>query len=143
MLGIGELDRLPPTAYRPSVSADMYARLAAEAATIVKQGHSVIVDAVFAHESERSAIESVAKQAGVSFVGIFLTSDLAIRLQRIRQRSADASDATVAVAEAQEKYDLGKLAWTEIDAGGTQEATAGLCAALLPGPSRRSETSHG
>ena len=52
MLGIGELDRLPPTAYRPSVSADVYARVAAEAATIVKQGHSVIVDAVFAHESE-------------------------------------------------------------------------------------------
>ena len=143
MLGIGELDRLPPTAYRPTVSADVYARVAAEAATIVKQGHSVIVDAVFAHESERSAIESVAKQAGVSFVGIFLTSDLAIRLQRVRQRNADASDATVAVAEAQENYDLGKLAWTQIDAGGTQEATAGLCAALFPGPSRHSETRHG
>jgi uncharacterized protein len=132
MLGVRELDKLPPTAYRPSLTADVYARMASEAATIVRQGHSVIVDAVFARESERSAIESAARQGTVPFVGIFLTADLAIRRQRIEQRGADASDATVAVAEEQERYDLGTLAWTRIDAAGTQEATADLCAALLP-----------
>jgi aminoglycoside phosphotransferase family enzyme/predicted kinase len=143
MLGVGELDRLPSTAYRPDVTADVYARLVAEAATTIRQGHSVIVDAVFARESERSAIESVAREASVPFVGIFLTADLAIRLQRTRQRTADASDATVAVAEEQEKYDLGALAWTRIDAGGTQEATAALCAALLPTSSHRSRKDDG
>jgi aminoglycoside phosphotransferase family enzyme/predicted kinase len=143
MFGVGELDRLPSTAYRPAVTLEVYARLAAEAATIVKQGHSVIVDAVFAHESERSAIESVAGEAPVPFIGIFLTADLSIRRQRIGQRRADASDATVAIAEAQEEYDLGTLAWTRIDAGGTLEATAALCAALLPGSPRLSKKSHG
>jgi predicted kinase len=133
MLGVGEFDRLPSSAYQPAVTADVYARLAGEAAKIARQGHSVIVDAVFARESERSAIESAARQAAVRFIGIFLTADLAIRSQRIGQRSADASDATAAVVEAQERYDLGTLAWTRIDAGGTQEATADLCAALLPG----------
>jgi predicted kinase len=144
MLGVGEFDRLPSSAYQPTVAAEVYARLAAEAAKIVWQGHSVVVDAVFARESERSAIESAARQTGVPFIGIFLTAELAIRSQRIGRRSADASDATVAVAEAQERYDLGTLAWTRIDAGGTQEATADLCAALLPGSSlRRSGTSRG
>jgi uncharacterized protein len=144
MLGTAELKRLQPSAYQPSVTADVYARLAAEAATIVGQGHSVIVDAVFAREAERSAIESAARQAGVPFVGIFLTADLPIRLQRIRQRRGDASDATVAIAEAQEKYDLGVLDWARIDAAGTLRATADLCAALVPCASlRRTEAGHG
>jgi predicted kinase len=87
---------------------------------------------VFARESERSAIDSVAREAGVPFTGIFLTAELALRLQRISRRSGDASDATVAVAEAQEEYDLGRVAWTMVDACGTLEATAELCMALLP-----------
>lgn len=132
MLGAGELERLPPSSYQPAVTADVYAHLAAEAAKIVEQGHSVIVDAVFAHEAERSAVASAARQADVPFVGIFLTADLAIRQQRIRQRSSDASDATVAVAEAQENYELGHLDWAKIDAGGTLQATVDLSAALLP-----------
>ena len=57
MLGTAELNRLPPSAYQPSVTAEVYARLTAEAAKVVGQGHSVIVDAVFAHEAERSAVE--------------------------------------------------------------------------------------
>ena len=144
MLGTAELNRLPPSAYQPSVTAEVYARLTAEAAKVVGQGHSVIVDAVFAHEAERSAVESAARQTGVPFVGIFLTADLPIRLQRIRQRSGDASDATVAIAEAQEKYDLGVLDWARIDAADTLRVTADLCAALLPRTClRRTEAGHG
>jgi predicted kinase len=131
MRGIAELERLPSDAYHPSATAEVYARLAELAATIARQGHSVIVDAVFARESERSAIESAAREAGLPFIGIFLTADLAIRLQRIGRRCADASDATVAVAEAQEGYDLGKLDWIRIDAGGAPGATADLCVAAI------------
>ncbi|MDQ8730090.1 AAA family ATPase [Bradyrhizobium sp. LHD-71] len=137
MLGANELDRLPPSAYEPSVTAQVYAHLVAEAGRIARQGHSVIVDAVFAKEDERSAIEAVSTQAAADFVGIFLTADLEVRLQRIRRRSSDASDATAAVAEAQERYDLASVGWTSVDAGGTPQSTADLCAALLPSTSLR------
>lgn len=144
MLGVPELDRLAPSAYQPSVTAEVYSRLAAEAGQIVRQGHSVIVDAAFAHEAERAAIQSMARQAAVPFVGIFLTADLAIRLQRISQRRGDASDATVAVAEAQEKYDLGIIGWARVDAAGTLQQTADLCSALIPRTCLRSaDASHG
>lgn len=144
MLGVTELEPLPPAAYRPSLNADVYAELAGRAARMIRQGHSVIVDAVFAREAERSAIEETATQAAVPFLGLFLTADLPIRLQRIRQRSGDASDATAAVAAAQEDYDLGTLRWAKVDAGGSREATVEHCRALLPaGSSRASESSHG
>lgn len=144
MLGASELDRLPPSAYERSVTTEVYSRLAAEADKVVRQGHSVIVDAVFAREAERTAIQSMAGQIAVPFVGIFLTADVSVRLQRIRQRSGDASDATVAVAEAQENYDLGHLDWARVDAAGTRQETADRCAALIPWTCRRpAETRHG
>lgn len=132
MLGVAELDRLAPSAYRSDLSAAVYAHLAAEADTIVRQGHSVIVDAVFAQEAERSAIELVAKQAAVPFTGLFLTADLTTRVERIKQRSGDASDATAAVAEAQETYELGSIGWDRVDAAGSLQQTTGLCADRLP-----------
>lgn len=144
MFGVGEFDRLPPAAYRPSVTAEVYVRLAANVAKTVKQGHSVIVDAVFARQSERSAIEAAARQNAVPFIGMFLTADLEVRLHRVGQRSADASDATVAIAEAQERYDLGTLQWNRIDANGTPEATRDRCTACLAGqPICLTVPSHG
>ena len=60
---------------------------------------------------------------GVGFHGLFLDADLATRVQRVGTRSHDASDADAAVARTQAGYDLGKLDWTRIDAGGTPEQT--------------------
>lgn len=131
MLGSDPLERLPASAYRPDVTAGVYARLAVEADTIVRQGHAVIVDAVFAREDERTAIERVARQAQVPFVGLFLTADLAIRLARIAQRTADASDATAEVAREQESYQLDDLGWETVDAAGTLTDVTGRCTVLL------------
>jgi hypothetical protein len=41
----------------------------------------------------------------------------------VDSRGRDASDADTAVARAQEKYDLGALGWTRVDASGTPEET--------------------
>jgi aminoglycoside phosphotransferase family enzyme/predicted kinase len=144
MLGVGELDRLPPSDYEPPVTAEVYSRLTADAGRIARQGHTVIVDAVFAREAERSAIQSAARQAGVPFVGIFLTADVATRRQRINQRTGDASDATAAVVEVQEEDDLGTLDWVRVDAEGTQRETTDLCTAMIPRAClRRLEAGHG
>lgn len=139
MLGVAELERLPSSAYGRAATAKVYAELARQAAALLKHGHSVIIDAVFAREAERSAVEEIATRASIPFVGLFLIADLAIRVQRIGQRSADVSDATVNVAEAQEQYDLGHLTWQRIEAGGTREATRELCSRWLPATCLRPE----
>ncbi len=53
---IKETDRLPESAYRPEVTEKIYETLVQRASRILVQGHSVVVDAVFAHVAERNAI---------------------------------------------------------------------------------------
>ena len=97
------------------------------AARILVQGHSVVVDAVFALETERAAICDAARKLNIRFVGLFLVTDLAIRMSRVSHRERDASDATPEIAEIQEKYDIGEVDWAVIDASGTPEQTLKQC----------------
>jgi predicted kinase len=57
------------------------------------------------------------------FRPVFLTADLATRLDRIASRKRDASDATKAVVSEQEGYDLGRLDWPTVNASGSLEQT--------------------
>jgi aminoglycoside phosphotransferase family enzyme/predicted kinase len=129
--GVGETARLPPRAYEPDVTAQVYASLCDKARRAVAAGHSVIVDAVFAEEAERAMIAAAAVGQSIAFRGLFLTADLAIRLRRVSGRGPDASDADAAVARRQEVYRLGKLDWTGIDASGTPQKTLALARAAL------------
>lgn len=124
---IKETDRLPESAYRPEVSEKIYETLAQRASRILVQDYSVVVDAVFAHEAERTAISEVARKLKVSFSGLFLVADLATRQRRVGHRRADASDATPEIAGLQEKYDIGAIDWTVVDASGTPEQTLTQC----------------
>jgi aminoglycoside phosphotransferase family enzyme/predicted kinase len=131
MFGLGETERLPAEAYQPEVSARLYAALNDKAGRIARAGFSVLVDAVFAKPSERAAIESTAQEAGAKFRGVFLTADLATRLKRIGGRGPDASDVDAAVAERQERYEMGNLNWATIDAAGTPATTLDRVRALV------------
>jgi predicted kinase len=127
-----ETRRLPSSAYQPEVTVQIYRILAQRAGQILAQGHSVVVDAVFACESERNAIRDVARGLHIPFIGLFLTADVAIRMQRVGQRKGDASDATPEIAELQEGYDTGAVDWASVDASGTMEqALQGAEAALI------------
>lgn len=123
LFGIAEIERLPHDAYRPEVTDRIYAVLCERAARIVRAGHSVIVDAVFAKPEERAAIEAVSGKAGATFHGLFLTADLATRLKRIGGRGPDASDADAKVARQQEEFALGAMNWRIVDASGSPEET--------------------
>ena len=127
LFGINETDRLPAAAYQPEVSRQIYLMLEQRAGQILSQGHSVVVDAVFAREDERAATEAIAQTLSVPFIGFFLVTDLATRQRRIGERTADASDATAKIAEFQENYDIGPLRWATIDASGTPEHTFDQC----------------
>ncbi len=126
-----ESEKLPESAYAPEVSARVYAILGDKSRRILTAGHSAIVDAVFAEPHERGALAAVAKAANVSLQGLFLIAGLEIRLGRVDARSRDASDADETVARAQERYDVGRVDWTPIDASGTVEQTLARARAAL------------
>ena len=91
------------------------------------QGHSAIVDGVFARDLERDAFANLARDCKVHLTGLFLVADLATRQARIDGRRGDASDATQEVAALQESYNIGRIGWTTIDASGTQAQTLQSC----------------
>jgi uncharacterized protein len=127
LFGIKEPEHLPDVAYQPEVTARVYEIMMRHAARILSQGHSVVLDAVFANENERAAARAVASDATAGFEGFFLQADLATRQARVGRRKADASDATPEIAALQEQYELGKIDWTSTDASGTPEATLAHC----------------
>jgi len=131
---IKETERLPESAYRPEVTAKIYKTLSQRASRILVQGHSVVVDAVFAQVAERTAISEMARKLNVRFCGLFLAADLATRQRRIGQRNADASDATPEIAGLQEKYDIGAMDWAVVDASETPEQTLKQCLSRVRPP---------
>jgi uncharacterized protein len=128
---LNETDRLPANAYQPEITDQIYDTLVQRALRIVVQGHSVVVDAVFARETERIAIREAALKQNIRFVGFFLATDLATRQRRVRRREGDASDATPEIAGLQEQYDIGAVDWDIIDASGTPEQTLKQCQARI------------
>jgi hypothetical protein len=114
--------KLPPSAYRPEVSIEVYRAMRDEAA-VVLSAHSVVADAVFDREDERDAIAAVAAEARVPFVGLWLGVAQMTGEQRIRQRKGGPSDATVDVLRQQMNQPLGTMTWQTVDAGKNVAAT--------------------
>ncbi len=127
MFGVEDTHRLPPSAYTPEHAARVYHTLAQHARRVLAQGHSAIIDGVFAREDERDAIAALARERNVPLNGLFLVADLATRQMRIGRRRGDASDATQEVAAQQEHYNIGHVGWATIDASGTREQTLENC----------------
>lgn len=131
LFGASEADRLPSNAYNDDSSRKVYNLVVDHATRILSAGFSVVADAVFARENERKAIADLARQQNVPFVGLFLTADLSIRQARIGTRVGDASDATPDVAGQQERYDVGTIDWSIIDASGPPESSLAQSQARL------------
>ncbi|PIT06393.1 DNA-binding protein [Bradyrhizobium nitroreducens] len=127
MFGVEDTHRLPPSAYTSEHAGRVYDRLVQLARRVLAQGHSAIIDGVFAREDERDAISALARKSKVPLNGLFLVADLATRQMRIGSRRGDASDATQEVAALQEHYNIGHVGWATVDASGTQEQTLQNC----------------
>lgn len=120
MMGVDLLDKLGPDGYTPEITARTYQTLYDTCLSILKAGHAVVADAVFARPDQRDAIEQVARAAGVPFRGLWLFTPPALAARRIESRRANVSDATVAVLEQQLTYDLGPIAWSQVATGGSK-----------------------
>lgn len=127
LAGVGETERLPAEAYAPGSSEAVYAAMMTAARQALAEGRSVILDAVFARPAEREAAASLP----AAFTGIWLEAPLDLRQARIADRRNDASDATPAVAAAQETLATGAIDWHRLTAGGDREALAARAEALL------------
>jgi hypothetical protein len=115
--------RLPPAAYAPDINARIYRTLGERAASALRAGYAVVIDAVALREGERRAFAAVAAAAGVPFAGLWLEAPAETMVQRLGGRGEDASDASAEVLQAQLSRDPGTLDWVCIDAGGSPDAT--------------------
>ncbi len=109
--GVALEDHMPAGSYTPQASAEVYAAILARAERVLRAGHSVVLDAVFAREEERAAAEALALRVGVPFEGIWLDISKEVAQARVAARKADASDATPDVVERQFGYGLGRITW--------------------------------
>jgi aminoglycoside phosphotransferase family enzyme/predicted kinase len=132
--GVDELRRLPSAAYGAAASAEVYARLAAAAKAGLAAGRAVIADAVYADPAERGAIEAVARDLGVPFVGLWLEAPATQIVGRVAGRRGDASDATPAVVRRQLTYDIGPMTWHRLDASGARATVAAEARARFKSP---------
>jgi uncharacterized protein len=75
-----------------------------------------IVDAVYAKETDRQAIEQVASAASVPFVGLWLEAPESVLVTRTEQRRNDPSDADADVIRMQRAQPTGQIGWCRLDA---------------------------
>jgi aminoglycoside phosphotransferase family enzyme/predicted kinase len=123
LAGVAETQRLPQSAYSRKATAAVYDALISRATKALSAGHSVILDAVFANETERRSAENVARNTKAEFEGLWLEAEPATLKARVAARVGDASDADQAVVDRQLGYDLGKISWQVLDAAGSPTAT--------------------
>jgi hypothetical protein len=128
--GVAPETRLSGDAYRPEVSARVYAGLRAEAEATLAAGMSVVVDALNTRPEDRHWWVDLARRRGVPFQGLWLDLPLDLRAARVGDRRDDASDAGVAVARAQEATVIGSIDWPRLVAT-DRDATLAAARALL------------
>jgi aminoglycoside phosphotransferase family enzyme/predicted kinase len=132
--GRAPLDRLGPEGYTPEVSERVYAALAAQARAVVCAGYGAMADAVYAQPADRTVIERVALDAGVSFTGLWLDAPDSMLIDRLRSRVADASDADAAVLHTQQTTGAGRITWHRIDASASPDAVMNAAASHIRAP---------
>ncbi len=108
-------DRLPPEAYAMNITAAVYLRLLSRALDALNQGRAVVIDAVYSAPDERQAVEKLARDAGVPFLGLWLEGPPDVLRQRVRDRRKGSSDADEAVLEAQLQRPVGDITWVRLD----------------------------
>jgi hypothetical protein len=131
LAGVPTLERLGAEGYSAEMSRRVYASVAERASRVLRGGHSVVVDAVFARPADRDSIEQVATAAGVPFVGVWLDAPESVLISRTEQRRGDASDADAAVVRLQRAQDTGPIHWCRIDASASIDSVLATATACL------------
>jgi predicted kinase len=105
------------------MSRRVYQTIREKAATALRAGYCVIVDAASLTEPERRSFAAVAENARVPFSGIWLSAAPEVMAARLRSRRNDASDASVGVLQQQLQRDPGPIDWPRVDVGGDRASS--------------------
>jgi hypothetical protein len=95
---------LAATLYASDATTRTYARLYALGETLLRAGHTVVLDAAFLRQSEREAARALAQACGAGFALVACSAPAAVLRDRLAAREregADPSDATAAVLDLQ------------------------------------------
>ncbi len=131
LAGVGLETRLGSAGYSRDMTERTYQAVYDECLAVLATGRAAIADAVFAHAEERTAIEAVAREAGVPFHGLWLESPPEVMQERVTHRKRNVSDATSWVVRLQLSYDLGDITWDRIDTGGSREDSVARARTVL------------
>ena len=121
LCGVSPLDRLGPEGYLTAISERVYATVAEQAEMVLREGHSAIVDAVYARPADRQAIGRVAASVSAPFVGIWLEAPESTLTARIARRRNDPSDADAGVVRMQHRQGTGVMTWHRVEASRSSE----------------------
>jgi aminoglycoside phosphotransferase family enzyme/predicted kinase len=113
--GVTPLEPLGQAGYTAEISERVYETIAERTRLAIQAGHCAIADAVYARPADRAAIERVAADARVPFIGLWLDAPERVLLERLQQRRHDASDADANVLRSQMMQDSGVIGWRRID----------------------------
>jgi aminoglycoside phosphotransferase family enzyme/predicted kinase len=126
LAGVHPADRLEASAYRPEMDARVYDEMQRIAARLLNAGRAVVLDAVFFDEARRNAARAIAHAAQAPFRGLWLAGPPDLLRRRIAGRHGDASDAGLAVLEAQLEADPGVIDWKVVAAADPSAAASGF-----------------
>jgi predicted kinase len=114
--GLPDETRLSVSNYTEERRGAVYDAMFERAETILKAGHSVLLDATFLDGRRREQAGSLAQRAGVPFHGYWLEAGRGILEKRVRERHGSTSDADVQVLRQQMEVPVGDIAWQRLDA---------------------------
>lgn len=102
----------------------VYDVLREQAKTALKVGSCVIVDALFFNPAERRAIEKLAQEMNVPFIGFWMDAPIEVRAARIKKRKRNPSDVReVKELESQLTLKTGRVNWHKIMTDGPRDQT--------------------
>lgn len=131
LCGVAPSSHLGLEGYLSSVSERVYAVMHERVGTVAKAGGAAIADAVYSRAGDRLAIEAVARETGVPFVGIWLDAPEPVLIDRVQRRVGDLSDADASVVSAQVKGRPAGSHWQRLDATRAPAEVLGNAVALV------------
>jgi uncharacterized protein len=133
LLGAGQTDRLPASAYSREMTDTVFARLRSLAEIALEAGQGAIVDAVHREPAERALLRDAAERTGAAFVGIWLDAPEGVLIERVSRRVGDASDADADIVRRQVDEPLGEIEWHRLDASRPLDAVVADALAAIRG----------
>lgn len=108
----------------PAFEEVVYDVLRQEARTALGTGSCVIIDALFYNPTERQAVENLAKELNLPFVGFWMDAPLAVRAERVEKRLRNPSDVhSSEELQKQLHLETGRISWHKIMTDGAREKT--------------------